>query len=933
MAKLEQAVVEKLGHLAKDMEKKGVMAPISAEEQLEFKGFLVDKILKGKPKRKWRHIKGKRPPRSITRAKNKDLLAERRAISNFYTILLPATATKAQPAAALTHPFLAKKAPTVKWSKEEKILGRGAKTATETERVEKESAEKVRADAEREERKERDRASAAKAKIEEEEEAVAWERQKLEMKEETLERDQRITEHASLAAETMLAKNEQHLGSALELMRHSDRAHIRNILLVFGDDMMANAEFDEEVKDFVKQLKADLIKAVGGEKAMGGSRITIPPPWSITNDGTISNGQGDTSMIVRVVINSINSSPTTAPGDGGANPHEEQASDNNCAIGEFAQSMSCTDISDEIEKQLMDPDSALCNGEVTDSLDGWRSLVRTKARRWIQHTFSQPTWRTNLSGRTFSYRQDLKFTTHFRATLIGKRGSCVRQETQELSARASEIAEKAAMAAVAMDALANAVLAKLAASAAIGAAEAALEAMKQAEEDAEEVREECHWMSQFACQAAKLAAMVALKAVEAVHTKCNLEILPTAGGECLLVPQMAIEGVLKAQAQFRGLLARRELCTACQERGILLAMPGTIQNGPGWYLIPAGQPGFEFVTVSGSHCVELKTGANGEWEMGTPITCAAWSASIIQKKTELERPAEQHVLEAMEVPTEVLDYEALVKQDANMTNLLIAAFADDEPFLTMANSEGQAVVARDVAHDEKLAAGIKVAVDKGALKLLAAPCLHHKVDVVDKTAEEVAMEIIATAPRTFLHWSHIGCVVVLSGATGTGKRTTVARMKERMPEATLEWTNDGIFRALAMLASLHCQRLHPDGITLSDTVLINSPVHTFSESRVTTENVKTWMDMLTFGKFNGEYDIQIKGYGLDTFMSKVKDHVLKGPLVTTALPAIFKHLQGEVVAFSSNAIRTMCRGGYNVILEGKSAHTVDYDEQLITNRR
>ena len=76
--------------------------------------------------------------------------------------------------------------------------------------------------------------------------------------------------------------------------------------------------------------------------------------------------------------------------------------------------------------------------------------------------------------------------------------------------------------------------------------------------------------------------------------------------------------------------------------------------------------------------------------------------------------------------------------------------------------------------------GIRAAVEKKVVP--ASPPVEPltKLDVLGKTADEVAAEIVRAlgeAPAS-------GCVLVLQGLSGTGKGTTVAKLQASLPRAT-----------------------------------------------------------------------------------------------------------------------------------------------------
>eukprot|EP00954_Amorphochlora_amoebiformis_P003690 286652-Amorphochlora_amoeboformis.AAC.1 len=76
----------------------------------------------------------------------------------------------------------------------------------------------------------------------------------------------------------------------------------------------------------------------------------------------------------------------------------------------------------------------------------------------------------------------------------------------------------------------------------------------------------------------------------------------------------------------------------------------------------------------------------------------------------------------------------------------------------------------------------------------------HRIDVIGKSPEEVAdeiIEILQDAPDK-------GCVMTLEGLSGTGKGTTVSMLKKKLPNATT-WSNGDIFRSITLLATKHAE--------------------------------------------------------------------------------------------------------------------------------
>eukprot|EP00908_Phaeocystis_cordata_P014573 Transcript_25680.p1 GENE.Transcript_25680~~Transcript_25680.p1 ORF type:complete len:335 (-),score=172.60 Transcript_25680:168-1172(-) len=234
--------------------------------------------------------------------------------------------------------------------------------------------------------------------------------------------------------------------------------------------------------------------------------------------------------------------------------------------------------------------------------------------------------------------------------------------------------------------------------------------------------------------------------------------------------------------------------------------------------------------------------------------------------------------------------------DDTTTNAIIAAFRSDTTFLALSQSETDDILARDKEDGDKLAAGIELAVKKGVLP--AEPPVEPvtKIDVLGKSADAVAAEIIAKlgeAPSK-------GCVLVLQGLSGTGKGTTVDKLKAKLPKA-VTWSNGNVFRSLTLLAVTRCEK---DG-------------KEFSEAVLTADFLAGCMKCLSFGKIDGKFDTAIKGYGLDLKVSEVANTVLKEPKVGKNIPTVAKMTQGEVVKFAAGAAAAMRADGCNVLVEGR----------------
>ena len=245
---------------------------------------------------------------------------------------------------------------------------------------------------------------------------------------------------------------------------------------------------------------------------------------------------------------------------------------------------------------------------------------------------------------------------------------------------------------------------------------------------------------------------------------------------------------------------------------------------------------------------------------------------------------------------------ALTAGDSTTTNAIIKAFAQHPTFISCASHETSDIMARDAEDGEKLAIGIRKGIDKGVLaaNVVVEPTCH--IDVLGKSADAVCAEIVkklGAAPEQ-------GCVLTLQGLSGTGKGTTVDKLKTILPKA-VTWSNGNVFRSLTLLAVTYCEQQKIE----------------FKSENLTAELIKKCMDCLTFGKFGGKFDTQIRGFGLDALVSEVANTVLKEPRVGKNIPTVAALTQGEVVKFASDAAAAMGSDGCNVLIEGRE-QTLNY---------
>ncbi|CAJ1953336.1 unnamed protein product [Cylindrotheca closterium] len=276
----------------------------------------------------------------------------------------------------------------------------------------------------------------------------------------------------------------------------------------------------------------------------------------------------------------------------------------------------------------------------------------------------------------------------------------------------------------------------------------------------------------------------------------------------------------------------------------------------------------------------------------------------------------------------------LEKQNAETSNALIEFWKDSDKFLALAKSEGDLTIQRDQEDAVKLEKGIEFAKSKGVIDPNYVPEPYVKLDVLGKTPATVADDILGKI-KSSGGGKDEGSVIVLCGLSGTGKGTTVAQVRQKLEadegKKVVTWSNGNVFRSVTLLAVTWCeQQADIDGFD--------------KEKALTKENLQSFIEMLSFGKFDGKYDTRINGLGLDMLVSKVQNTELKSPKVSKNIPTVAEVTQGEVILFAADAVDTMGKDGIFVLLEGRE-QTVNYvrtphrftlilsDESLIGKRR
>jgi len=248
-----------------------------------------------------------------------------------------------------------------------------------------------------------------------------------------------------------------------------------------------------------------------------------------------------------------------------------------------------------------------------------------------------------------------------------------------------------------------------------------------------------------------------------------------------------------------------------------------------------------------------------------------------------------------------ITWEVLEKQNSETTASIIGLYESNNDFKQLSKRLCKEIIARDTEDGDKLQKGIQLALDKGVLPKDNEVEPTTKVSVTGKTADTVADEIIAAlgeAPSK-------GCVMTLQGLSGTGKGTTVAKLKEKLPKAQT-WSNGNVFRSLTLLA-------------VTDASEQNKAL----QDMLTPENLDSYVKMLEFDKFSDKFDVKIEGLGLKHFVSEVEKTVLKDSNVAKNIPTVAEVTQGEVINFVQGALSKMAADGVNVLLEGRE-QTLNY---------
>lgn len=115
-----------------------------------------------------------------------------------------------------------------------------------------------------------------------------------------------------------------------------------------------------------------------------------------------------------------------------------------------------------------------------------------------------------------------------------------------------------------------------------------------------------------------------------------------------------------------------------------------------------------------------------------------------------------------------ISFDLLTKQNAETSNALIGHWKSSPLFAGLAKYEGQLTIQRDDEDGIKLQKGVDFAKSKGVIDPDYVPEKYVEIDVLGKTPDSVADEILNTV-KSKEGDSKEGSVIVLCGLSGTGK--------------------------------------------------------------------------------------------------------------------------------------------------------------------
>jgi len=257
-----------------------------------------------------------------------------------------------------------------------------------------------------------------------------------------------------------------------------------------------------------------------------------------------------------------------------------------------------------------------------------------------------------------------------------------------------------------------------------------------------------------------------------------------------------------------------------------------------------------------------------------------------------------------------MNLDLLKAQNDKTSNAFIEHFSStSDVFEPLSKKQLDLTVNRDQEDADKLQVGVEQAQADGVLPKNPEVSQKIMIDVQGKSADQVAEEIMAKGGLT----SESNGIMVLMGLSGTGKGTTVATMKKKIPKA-VTWSNGNIFRSITYLA-------HEYG-AVNNTDFGEACKEGKADAVLTKERLDEFMKCLEFKKdANGEWDTFITAtFGEKQISMTVREKQntdLKAARIQQTIASVAQLTQGHVVKFASDAAQQMMGDGAMVLVEGR----------------
>lgn len=235
-----------------------------------------------------------------------------------------------------------------------------------------------------------------------------------------------------------------------------------------------------------------------------------------------------------------------------------------------------------------------------------------------------------------------------------------------------------------------------------------------------------------------------------------------------------------------------------------------------------------------------------------------------------------------------------VEGTRQITNILSA----NPLFQQLSKFESVSLMQRDIEDEEKLALGIKQAVEEGYLQPVIFKSPYRPINVDDKSVGTIAddiMQQLGSPDRAK------GNSIVLAGISGIGKGTTVKELSKRIPNSYI-WSNGTIFRTIAWQYQEH----YP-GLPLEQ-------VGNFAE--------QVLADIYIQFDYN-RLRIHLKKPESINCITDLQDNIPRSPKLERLVPLVAQRTQGQVINFTKRIIDRLDQKGRCLILEGRKA-TLDY---------